>query len=121
MSALVTDPKQQKLKSKLLVPDKGAVYDFRWERTGTRWEHWMDTIPTYKVPDGASFQVRARVWVGWICSYSYQSNTNSVSQHSCSIRREHLIMAELSKYLFTMFPKNKCGNTVSFPPLFSYF
>ncbi len=72
MSALVTDPKQQKLKSKLLVPDKGAVYDFRWERAGTRWEHWMDTIPTYKVPDGASFQVRTRVRVrvrgrvGWM-------------------------------------------------------
>ncbi len=61
MSALVTDPKQQKLKSKLLIPDKGAVYDFRWERSGTRWEHWMDTIPTYKVPDGASFQVLLQV------------------------------------------------------------
>ncbi len=65
MSALVTDPKQQKLKSKLLIPDKGAVYDFRWERSGTRWEHWMDTIPTYKVPDGASFQVQFQIKETW--------------------------------------------------------
>ena len=74
MSALVTDPKQQKLKSKLLVPDKGAVYDFRWERAGTRWEHWMDTIPTYKVPDGASFQVRCKEYEFRQSSFIFHRN-----------------------------------------------
>ena len=49
------EPRFLAMKVKNPIPERGLIYDYRFELKTGRWENWMDGQPAYRVAEGAPF------------------------------------------------------------------